>query len=183
MDGLRRRFHTPTLSFTARLVAALGGSMLTAVLAIMVVSADLVSDGLIEEGKRAQAADAAAIEAAFADAGQGEDPIDEAAEVVEGIANRPDTLGVYLVDSSETVIASHDESEVGERDDNPNFRAALRDGRSYAGSESESDEGAATEFEFVTPLRLGGEPHALEVDQDGRALDSRSPPYGGRRRS
>jgi diguanylate cyclase (GGDEF)-like protein len=172
MDGLRRRFHTPTLSFAMRLVAALGGSMLAAVLAIMVVSADLVSDGLIEEGKRAQKADVAAIEAAFADAGRGEEPLDEAAEVVEAVANRPDTLNVYLVDARSTVVASHDESSVGERDDNPNFEAALRDGRSYAGRESESDEGEASEFEFVTPLRLGGEPYALEVDQDGRALDA-----------
>ena len=43
------------------------------------------------------------------------------------------------------------ESEVGERDHNPNFRAALRDGTGYAGAESDSDEGADTEFEFVTP--------------------------------
>src|SRR5918997_1223746 len=50
------------------------------------------------------------IEAALAEAGRGEDPVDEAAAVVEGIANRPDTLGVYLVDGSETVAASHDES-------------------------------------------------------------------------
>src|ERR687896_1735971 len=145
--------------------------MLVAVLGIMVVSADLIADGLMEEGMRAQKADAAAIEAAFAEAGRGEDPVDEAAAVVEGIANRPDTLGVHLVDGSETVAASHDESEVGQRDDNPHFRAALRDGKAYAGGESESDEGAATEFEFVTPLRLGCEPYALAVDQDGRALD------------
>jgi hypothetical protein len=146
--------------------------MLVAVLGIMVVSADLIADGLMEEGERAQKADAAAMQAAFADAGPGEDPLEEVAEVVEGLANRPDTLGVYLVDGSETVIASHDESEVGERDHNPNFRAALRDGTGYAGAESDSDEGADTEFEFVTPLRLGGEPYALEVDQDGRALDT-----------
>ena len=145
--------------------------MLVAVLGIMVASAGLIADGLMEEGMRAQKADAAAIEAAFAEAGRGEDPVDEAAAVVEGIANRPDTLGVHLVDGSETVAASHDESEVGQRDDNPHFRAALRDGKAYAGGESESDEGAATEFEFVTPLRLGCEPYALEVDQDGRALD------------
>lgn len=138
---------------------------------IMVVSADLIADGLMEEGMRAQKADAASIEAAFAEAGPGDDPLDEVAEVVEGIANRPDTLGVWLVDGSETVVASHDDSEVGEKDHNPHFRSALRDGRAYAGGESESDEGAATEFEFITPLRLGGEPQALEVDQDGRALD------------
>jgi diguanylate cyclase (GGDEF)-like protein len=171
MHGIRTRIRARTRSFGLRLGLALAGSMLVAVLGIMVVSADLIADGLLEEGKRAQKANAAAIEAAFAEAGPGEDPFDEVAEVVEGLANRPDTLGVYLVDGSETVIASHDESEVGERDDNPHFRAALRDGTSYAGGESDSDEGAS-EFEFVTPLRLGGEPYALEVDQDGRALDT-----------
>jgi hypothetical protein len=129
MHGIRTRIQARTRSFGLRL--GLAGSMLVAVLGIMVVSADLIADGLMEEGMRAQKADAASIEAAFAEAGPGEDPLDEVAEVVEGIANRPDTLGVYLVDGSETVIASHDESEVGERDDNPHFRAALRDGRSY----------------------------------------------------
>src|ERR671914_2185052 len=133
MHGIRAWIRERTRSFGLRLRLALTGSMLVAVLGIMVASAGLIADGLMEEGMRAQKADAAAIEAAFAEAGRGEDPVDEAAEVVEGIANRPDTLGVYLVDKSETVIASHDESAVGEKDHNPNFRPALRDGRPTRG--------------------------------------------------
>jgi hypothetical protein len=149
----------------------------------MVVSADLIADGLMEEGMRAQKADAASIEAAFAEAGRGEEPLDEVAEVVEGIANRPDTLGVYLVDGSETVIASRDESEVGERDDNPHFRAALRDGRSYAGPESESDEGAATEFESSRRCGSAASPTRSRWIRMGAPSTSRSAPRGGRRRS
>ena len=168
MDGIGRRILAGTRSFGVRLALALGGSLVAAVVAIMVVSSDQVADGLLEEGARVNKAHAASIEAAFAAAEPGEPRLDEAIEVVEGIANRPDTFNVFLIDASGTVIASDDESEVGEQDENPHLEAAVREGESYAGQESESDDGEASEFEFVTPLRLGGEPYALEVDQDGR---------------
>ena len=53
MDGIGRRILALPRSFGARLALALTGSMLVAVLGIMVVSADLIADGLMEEGMRA----------------------------------------------------------------------------------------------------------------------------------
>src|SRR5688572_21565373 len=76
MHGIRTRIRARTRSFGFRLALTLAGSMLVAVLGIMVVSADLIADGLMEEGERAQKADAAAMQAAFADAGPGEDPLE-----------------------------------------------------------------------------------------------------------
>jgi diguanylate cyclase (GGDEF)-like protein len=157
------------LSFGLRLGLALAGSMLIAVVGIGVVSSRLIADGLIDQGARSQRADARSIEAAFSEAGSGERAIEEAAEVVGGLANRPDVLEVFLVNAHGTVVASHDPRLFGTREPNPHFGAALREGRSYAGRESES--GEASEFEFVTPLRLGRERYALEIDQDGRAMD------------
>jgi hypothetical protein len=157
------------LSFGLRLGLALAFSMLIAVVGIGVVSSRLIADGLIDQGARSQRADARSIEAAFSEAGSGERAIEEAAEVVGGLANRPDVLNVFLVNAHGTVVASHDPRLIGTREPNPHFGAALREGRSYAGREPES--GEASEFEFVTPLRLGRERYALEIDQDGRAMD------------
>jgi diguanylate cyclase (GGDEF)-like protein len=158
------------MPFWLRLGLALAGSMVVAVVGIMVVSANLIAGGLIEQGKRAERADAASIEAAYAEADGDERPIDEAAEVVNGLANRPDVLKVLLVDASGTVVAAHDERLVGEREQDPTIEAALADGESFAGREAEP-ENPDGEYEFVTPLTLGGEPYALEVDQAARATN------------
>jgi diguanylate cyclase (GGDEF)-like protein len=172
MHEIRRRLLARRASFALRLGLALVTSMAVAVVGIMVVSADLLAESLIEQGERSQRADATSIEAAYLEAGRGEDPIDEAAEVVESLANRPDIRSVHLVDSSGTIAAANDEGLIGKPDDDPQVAAALEDGRSHSGraSESEADDGPSGEFEFVTPLELGGEPYALEVDQDARAM-------------
>lgn len=150
---------------------------------IMVVSADLIADGLMEEGMRAQKADAASIEAAFAEAGPGEDPLDEVAEVVEGIANRPDTVGVWLVDGSETVVASHDESEVGER------TTTLTSGR-RSGTAGPTRVGSPSPTKVRPPSssssrRCGSaaSPMRSRWTRMGARSTSRSAPCGGRRRS
>jgi diguanylate cyclase (GGDEF)-like protein len=173
MFGIHGRLRTRTLSFGLRLGLALVASMVVAVIGVMAVSADLLGDGLIEQGARSQEADAASIEAAYAEAGPGEDPIDEAAEVVDGLANRPDIGTVHLVDDRGIVVAADSERAVGKPDGEPQVKAALEDGTSFAGraSESESGHGQDGGFEFVTPLRLGGKPFALEVDQDAQAVD------------
>jgi diguanylate cyclase (GGDEF)-like protein len=158
-------------SFGLRLGLAFAGSLLIVVLGLGIVSSRLIADGLIDQGARTQRAEARSMEAAFMEADDGERPIDEVKEAVHDLGHRPDVIGVHLVNSAGTVVAAEDPREVGTRQHNTTVEAALDTGQSHAGEPASGSKHSDATFEFVTPMRLGGEPYALEVDQDSRAMD------------
>jgi diguanylate cyclase (GGDEF)-like protein len=160
--------------FELRLAATLAVSLAAVLGAIQIVTADALTDELIKSDATHHAADARAVEAAYAQAPEGDRPIDEAAEVVRTMARRPGVASVALVDERRVVVAASDPASLGEREENPYFDAALRHGRSFAGRESEEDdaEERSSRLEFVVPLRLGGRPFAIEVDESGREHDA-----------
>jgi diguanylate cyclase (GGDEF)-like protein len=172
------RRSAPLAGAAGRLVrlrqhAVFGRLLLTVALTLIALGAaqylllgERIESGFVRAGEISHAADARSIEQAYG-AARGEEPLAEAEEVVSYIAHRPQVTGVSLIDARGVVVAAADPEEVGQRE--PEQTALLRSGGSYAGPERESGENRAN-FEYVAPLRLGGERYALETDLDGALL-------------
>jgi diguanylate cyclase (GGDEF)-like protein len=93
-------------------------------------------------------------------------------QLLDAIALRPGTLETRLIDPRSIVVApGNASSAIGRRDSDPRIARALRDGTSYAGPEADARRDAR-DFEFVTPVRLPGGRHVLEVSYDHRVLDA-----------
>ena len=142
-------------AFELRLAAAL----LSTLVAVMAVSQAVTA--------------ARSIEAAYAGAEAPERPLGEAAEVVETLSSRPGVVSVRLIDGAGSVVVASDAGLLGMGEDSSAIDAALSEGRAYAGEEEQeahaSERGSV--MEFVEPLRLGGQPFALEVDADAAAQE------------
>jgi diguanylate cyclase (GGDEF)-like protein len=154
-------------AFLLRLLVTVALTLVVLGFAEYLILSDRARDTFVDAGETAHAADARSIEAAYA-AADGEDPLEEAEEVISYIAGRDHVTGVELVDERGVVVAADDPEEIGE--EMPHLAALVRSGESYAGYEPEAGEDAA-DFEYVAPLRLGGRPYALETDVDGATLE------------
>jgi diguanylate cyclase (GGDEF)-like protein len=155
------------IHFVGRLVLALVLTLALLGGANYLVFRAKLSSGFVHAGQIDVRADARSIELAYASGDAGERPFDEVSEVIDYISDRPQVTGVQLVDARGVVVASDDPDAIGEHE--PENGALARSGRSFFGSEREADE-SKENFEYVSPLRLAGQPHALEVDEDGAAL-------------
>jgi GGDEF domain-containing protein len=153
-------------AFFARLMLTVALTLIGLGGAQYLLLGERIESGFVRAGEISHAADARSIEHAYG-AARGEEPLEEAEEVVSYIAHRPHVTGVALIDARGVVVAAADPEEVGQRE--PEQTALLRSGGSYAGPERETGENRAN-FEYVAPLRLGGERHALETDLDGALL-------------
>jgi diguanylate cyclase (GGDEF)-like protein len=162
--------------FELRLGAALLGTLVAVFAVAQAVTADKLRESLVELAGAHYESDARSMQAAYAAADDGERPIGEALEVLETLSSRPGVVSARLVDAGHVVVGASDPDLVGERDATPAIDAALADGRAYAGREQldAHRSGRGSEFEFVQPVRLGGKPFALEVDEDGAALQAQS---------
>ncbi|CAA9503095.1 MAG: diguanylate cyclase/phosphodiesterase (GGDEF & EAL domains) with PAS/PAC sensor(s) [uncultured Solirubrobacteraceae bacterium] len=130
-----------------------------------------VRGAFVEEQLADQRADAASIARAMAQADDGEEPVDEAQELVDVIAARPSVAGVELVDVDGRVVAAADRTQIGEVEQGPIVEVA-RTGRASAGAETEAHESGA-DLEYRVPLEAAGRRLALETDQPRRVLDAR----------
>ena len=159
-------------SFALRIVLALALSMALLVIASQVFFTRAITDQLIDQGSRYYAADGVAIEKAYNEGDHPQDALDDALDLADSIRDRPDIVSADLFDSEQReVIATRDGIETGEVDPHPKFDQALSDGLSYSGVETEGDEGDSR-FEFIVPVKLGGEDYVLEVGQDATGLNS-----------
>jgi len=159
------------LTFGVRLALAAIGMLASVLLVGQLVVADTVRDSFIAKQVEDYSADARALEQAVQEAGEGEDPIDEAREVIEAVAARPAVAGVELLDVRGRVVAGTDPASVGDVEDGPAV-AVARTGTPYAGAEQEAHE-EAENFEYAVPVVLPAGRFALGVDQDREPLDRR----------
>ena len=176
----RRRFVNHSLSrlasglrmyaFGLRLTLALVLSMALLVVASQIFFTGAISQQLIDQGGRFYAADGVALEQAYREGDNPADSLDDVLDLEDSIVNRPDVVSATLFDAKMRKVGGpRDSNRVGTPDPNPNFSAALKEGRSFAGLEAEANE-HASHFEFVVPVKLGGSPYVLEVNQDATAL-------------
>jgi diguanylate cyclase (GGDEF)-like protein len=93
------------------------------------------------------------------------------ADLIDAIAARPGVIEVLLIDSRKRVVEAHDHGLRGSTDWDPRIAAAMRTGAVYAGPEADPTRDSEN-FEFVAPIELSGERHALEMSYDHRFFDS-----------
>jgi diguanylate cyclase (GGDEF)-like protein len=119
----------------------------------------------------AQRADARAFEFEGVRAASPAGAIGDVDRFIDAVARRPGTLETLLIDPHNVVAASSNDALVGTRDRGRKITQALREGRRYAGRESDprSDR---RDFEFVVPVELPGGRYAYEVTYDHRAYDA-----------
>lgn len=174
-DLLGARLHR--YSFGLRLTVALAISMALLLVASQVFFTKAITEQLIDQGARFYATEGVAVEKAFRGGDTRADKFDDALDLIDSMSDRPEVVSATLfdADSREVILprdaTRSDSKREGRRDPNPKFEAALSEGRAYSGPEAETGEHGA-HFEFVVPLRLGGQPYALEVDQDGSGLNA-----------
>lgn len=162
--GLRR------YAFGLRLALALTLSMALVVVASQIFFTGAITQQLIDQGARFYATEGVALEQAYREGDNPADSMDDVLDLQDSIINRPDVVSAGLFDASmREVVAPRDSNRKGALEPNPNFSAALEEGRSFAGLEVEANE-RASHFEFLIPVKLEGAPYVLEVDQDGEAL-------------
>jgi len=162
-------------SFGLRLTVALGVSMALLLGASQVFFTKAITEQLIDQGARFYASEGVAIEEAFGGGDNTADKFDDALDLVDSMADRPEIVSATLFDADSREVrlprdaTRADSKRQGRRDPNPTFAAAIREGRAYSGLEVEEGE-HGSHFEFVIPIELAGKPYALEVDEDGSGL-------------
>jgi diguanylate cyclase (GGDEF)-like protein len=185
-DGLSRRLTRALhrfdighrrYSFALRIALALTAIMALLVLASQLFFTHTISQQLVDQGSRHYGAEGVALEKAYREGDDPVDGLDDALDLLDSLKDRPDVVSAALFDSQvrEVIVARdsgpRDSEQRGPRDPNPKFDAALSEGLSYAGVETEAEEGGSR-FEFVVPVRLGGERYVMEVDEDANVLDT-----------
>src|SRR5580693_1344364 len=125
----------------------------------------------INEYAQSQRADAKAFELESTRATGTTDGIGDIDRLLEGIAQRPDTKEVLLIDTRRVIRATGNGALIGEDDVDPRVRAALESGRSYAGREGGRGKDSS-DFEFIVPVNLPSGRYAYEVTYDHRIYDA-----------
>jgi diguanylate cyclase (GGDEF)-like protein len=118
-----------------------------------------------------QRGDARAIEHVAALASSPVDALQEIHRVLDGVAQREGTLEALLIDQRHVTVAANQLGLEGRTDVDARIVAALRQGRSYAGRESDAHKDSRN-FEFVVPVNVGGGRYAYNVVYDHRVYDA-----------
>ncbi|MCW2969039.1 MAG: hypothetical protein JWO23_166, partial [Solirubrobacterales bacterium] len=118
-----------------------------------------------------QRGDAKAIEHEAALALSRGDALAEIERLLDGVGQREGTLEALLIDQRHVVVAANRPPLQGATDIDPRIAAALREGRSYSGRESDAHKDARN-FEFVIPVNLRGGRYAYNVVYDHHVYDN-----------
>jgi diguanylate cyclase (GGDEF)-like protein len=155
-------------AFGLRMALALAVSVVLLLLASEAFFTRAASRELIQQDARSYAADARALEKAYADAS--EDPVDALDDALDLVDSMEDRLGVV---SARLLDADGKEVEVP-RDANVETPRRPRVGPDAAprGNEVVTREDGPR-FDFLAPVDLGGRRYVLEVDADGQVLHDR----------
>ena len=133
-----------------------------------------VTDSYIAQSSAIQRADVRALEELSPLGVRRGLPSSRARDVLRGLAERPGTREVLLVDDTYEIRVAGErdiatDAFVPERD--PHIVAAIRDRRSYAGQEADPGEDPEN-FEFVSPVEIGARRYALSVGYGRGFLDT-----------
>jgi diguanylate cyclase (GGDEF)-like protein len=97
--------------------------------------------------------------------------IREIDEVLDALGRRPGAIEAILIGPDRTVRASNIEKLNDSRDTDSRIEAALGEGASFGGHESDPRRNSAN-LEFVTPVRIHGATYALEMSFDAGSFDA-----------
>jgi diguanylate cyclase (GGDEF)-like protein len=125
----------------------------------------------VSEYAESQRADAKAFELEGARATGTTDGIGDIDRLLEGIAQRPGTQQVLLIDAHHVVRATGNGALIGETLASPRIDAALEHGNSYAGREGGGGS-EGSDFEFVLPVDLPSGRYAYEAIYSHTAYDA-----------
>jgi diguanylate cyclase (GGDEF)-like protein len=125
----------------------------------------------VSEYAESQRADAKAFELEGARATGTTDGIGDIDRLLEGIAQRPGTQQVLLIDAHHVVRATGNGALIGETLASPRIDAALEHGNSYAGREGGGGR-EGSDFEFVLPVDLPSGRYAYEAIYSHSAYDA-----------
>jgi diguanylate cyclase (GGDEF)-like protein len=95
----------------------------------------------------------------------------EIEEVMESLADSPGTVEVLLIDQFRRIEVDGNGTRAGQHSTDPRIEAALVHDRPYAGRASDP-EANGDDFEFITPVDLGGKRYAFAIRRDSSFLDS-----------
>lgn len=159
-----------SLGFGARLAGTFLFTLgLIAAAAFLVLEHDLAGRQ-IDEYAAAQRADVRAFELQGQRAVDRTDALLDIDRLIDGVAQREGTLEALLIDQQHVIVATSKDALLGTRDVDSRIRAALTQGRSYAGHEADPRRDRRN-FEFVAPVRLFGGRYAYEISYDHRTYD------------
>jgi diguanylate cyclase (GGDEF)-like protein len=125
----------------------------------------------ISDYAEGQRADAKAFEREGTRAMSTADGIGDIERLLEGVEQRPGTLGVVLIDEQHVVRAAGNAAQVGTAASDARIDAALEQGSSYAGREGGRGKDSS-DFEFIVPVDLPSGRYAYEVTYDHRTYDT-----------
>jgi diguanylate cyclase (GGDEF)-like protein len=166
-----RRFQGGSLSsFAVRLAGALALTLV-----VMCVGAYLAIDGrlghrLIQDYAEAQRADVRGFEDVVVHEAPAHDTIEQIDRLLDAIGRRPGTVEATLINSHYVVVAAGEHQRIGVLDFDPRIKAALTEGRSYAGHEGDPNRDRRN-FEFVMPVNLPSGRYAYELSYSHLAYD------------
>jgi diguanylate cyclase (GGDEF)-like protein len=159
------------LGFGVRLFVAVAVALALVAFASYVLLERDLAHLQVSEYAQDQRANAKAFELEGARATGTTDGLGDIDRLLEGIAQRPDTREVLLIDAHHVVRATGNGALIGETVASPRVDAALADGGSYAGREGGGGS-EGNDFEFVFPVHLPSGRYAYEVIYNDNAYDA-----------
>jgi diguanylate cyclase (GGDEF)-like protein len=158
-------------AFGIRLFASVAVAFaLTAITGYVLLERDLAHLQISEYAEN-QRGDARAFERQGTRATSTADGSADISRLLEGVAQRPGTLQVLLIDRRRVVTASGNGVLLGRTVADPHIDAALERGRSYAGHETARGKDS-NDFEVIVPVNLPSGRYAYEVTYDESAYDA-----------
>jgi diguanylate cyclase (GGDEF)-like protein len=121
---------------------------------------------LIDQDARSYAADARAIETAYAEGSDPADAMDDVLDLVDSMEDRLGVVSARLLDAKGNVVKAPRDSTL----ESPRGRAAPRVASREVEVETREE---GSRFEFLAPLQFGGQRFVLEVDANGQVLRDR----------
>lgn len=164
--GRRTRQAGRRHTFVLRMALALVVSLVLVLLASQVFYTRTASRELIEQDARSYAADARALESAYAEGSDPADAMDDVLDLVDSMEDRLGVVSAKLRDAHGKVVTAPRDSNLEGLRGQVTRRAGSRE------LEVETREDGPR-FDFLAPVRFGDQRFVLEVEADGQVLRDR----------
>lgn len=164
--GRRTRQAGRRHTFVLRMALSLVVSLVLVLLASQVFYTRTASRELIEQDARSYAADARALESAYAEGSDPADAMDDVLDLVDSMEDRLGVVSAKLRDAHGKVVTAPRDSNLEGLRGQVTRRAGSRE------LEVETREDGPR-FDFLAPVRFGDQRFVLEVEADGQVLRDR----------
>jgi diguanylate cyclase (GGDEF)-like protein len=153
-------------SFVLRLVLALVASLALMMVASQMFFTRAASRELIQQDARSYAADANAIETAYAEGDDPDDAMDDVLDLVDSMEDRLGIVSAQLLNARGKVVSAPRDSDLDTQSAEVPRAARHHDG----GVETRR---SGSHLDFLADVQLGDQPFVLKVEASGKVLDSR----------